>query len=160
MRKNFFVGIGFDIHRLTLGRKLILGGIEIPFDKGLLGHSDGDVLCHAICDALLSSAGLSDIGSFFPDTDPKYKDISSVVILKEILARIKKKKLKIINLSAVLICETPKLNPYFKQIKTQLAKILKISENNIGLSAKTTEQMLFSFKKQAIACFAVVLVKR
>jgi 2-C-methyl-D-erythritol 2,4-cyclodiphosphate synthase len=158
VKKNLLIGIGFDLHPLRARRKLILGGVEIPYHKGLLGHSDGDVLCHAICDALLSALGESDIGSLFPNSDPQYKNISSLILLREVMGRLRKYKRRVMNLSAVIICQEPKLSLYFQTIKERLSAVLLIPKEKIGLSAKTTENLFFIGKKAAIASLAVVLV--
>ncbi|MEO0071816.1 MAG: 2-C-methyl-D-erythritol 2,4-cyclodiphosphate synthase [candidate division WOR-3 bacterium] len=159
MKEKLLTGIGFDVHRLIKGRKLILGGMEIPYHKGLLGHSDGDVLSHAISDAILTAAGLNDIGVLFPDTNPEYKNISSIIILNQVLKLITKKHLKLVNISAVLICEAPKLNPYFPEIKKNLARVLGLTPEKIGLSAKTTETLIFNPRKEAIAALAISLLR-
>lgn len=152
------IGIGYDIHRLRKGRKLILGGTEIPYSKGLLGHSDADVLLHAISDALLGASNLGDIGQHFPDTDPKYKNISSRIILKKVYQLIRKKGYKIENIDSVIIAEEPKLAPYIPQMKKNIAKILEITDEKVSIKAKTNEKLGYLGKKQAIAAQAVVLL--
>lgn len=147
-------GIGYDIHTLTEGRKLILGGVEIPHDKGLLGHSDADVLIHALMDAMLSACSLKDIGNYFPDTDPRYKDISSVILLKEVLKLVKKQGYKPVNASFSVIAEKPKLSPYVDSIKKNLALILKISENDVGIACTTNEGVGLIGSEKAIAVVA------
>ena len=136
---KIFAGTGFDLHLLVEGRKLILGGIEIPHTKGLLGHSDADVLTHAIMDAMLSSASLGDIGRHFPDTDPKYKGISSMLLLKEVLSRLEKRGYVVKFVSATIACQRPKLNPYFDKIRTSLSHALSICKDNLSLAFTTTE---------------------
>jgi len=153
------VGIGYDIHRLRKGRKLILGGIEIPYPKGLFGHSDADVLLHAIADALLGAANLGDIGQHFPDTDPKYKNISSKIILGKVYQLVRKKEYKILNIDSVVIAEEPKLAQYIPQMKRNIARILKIKPEKISIKAKTNEKLDSLGKKQAIAAHAVASLK-
>jgi len=135
-------GIGFDIHKFEKGRKFILGGIEIPYHQGLLGHSDGDVLLHSISDAILGALGKPDIGYYFPDTDEKIKGIDSRRIIEKVLAILKNDNFKIINIDCVVVCEKPKLNPYFPEIKKNLSQILNLKEENIGLKAKTIEKLI------------------
>lgn len=155
------VGIGFDSHPFTKNRKLILGGIHIPYSKGLSGHSDADVLCHSIADALLGASGLKDIGNYFPDTDPKYKNISSLKILAQVSNKIKAKGYAVVNVDTILICQKPKISPYVDRIKTLLAKVLKIRRDCIGIKAKTTEALSFARIKSGIACYtAVLLIKK
>ncbi len=153
------IGIGYDIHRLVKGRKLFLGGIEISHSKGLLGHSDADVLLHAICDALLGAAGLPDIGECFADTDPKYHNIISVKLLEEVKAMLCKKKLKINNIDAVVIAEEPKLINVKKKMQGKIADVLGVSRNNVNIKAKTNEGLGETGKKNAIAAYAVAMVR-
>ncbi len=160
MKVGYRIGIGFDAHRFAEKRKFILGGVTIKYEKGLLGHSDADVLCHAIADALLGAIGQKDIGQHFPDSDKKFKDISSLKILSQVLTMITKLSYKIINIDAIIICQTPKLNPYFSKMKKNLAKILRIREWQIGLKAKTTEGMGFIGQKQGVAAYAIALVEK
>ena len=147
-------GTGFDCHKLIPGRKLILGGITIPHTKGLLGHSDADVLTHALMDAVLSAAGLRDIGYYFPDNDEKFKDADSVKLLKEVISIIEDKGFKITAVSATVMAEKPKLASFIPIIKKNLAKILKISENNIGLGATTLEGLGFVGREEGICVYA------
>lgn len=153
---KYRVGTGYDIHKLTENRKLILGGIEIPFEKGLLGHSDADVLIHAIIDALLGALGLDDIGTLFPDTDDKYKDISSVILLKEVYNLVKSKGYKINNLDSNVITQAPKLRPYIEKIRNNLSDILETE--NISVKAKTNEKMDAVGELRAIEANAVVML--
>jgi len=153
-------GLGFDIHRLVEGRKLFLGGVEIPFSKGLLGHSDGDCLVHAIADALLGAMGKKDIGQLFPDTDPKYKDIRSTSILKEIVSMLEKQGLEIGNIDSVIIAEEPKLASYIPHMKRALCLILHIKEEELGIKAKTNEGIGKIGQGEAIASWASVLLKQ
>ena len=152
------VGIGYDIHRLVPDRKLILGGIEIPFDQGLLGHSDADVLVHAVCDALLGAAGLGDIGQHFPDTDPAYKDISSLHLLAQTADMVSKKKYRIQNIDAIVFAEAPKISPYRQSIQQNLARTLEVSADCINIKATTTEGLGFIGRGEGIGAMAVALV--
>ncbi|MEO0076223.1 MAG: 2-C-methyl-D-erythritol 2,4-cyclodiphosphate synthase [candidate division WOR-3 bacterium] len=160
MSLNLRIGIGIDAHNLVKNRKLILGGIEIKYSLGLLGHSDADVICHAIADALLGAAGLNDIGYYFPDTDEKLKGISSLKILSKVLTMIKKDGYQIINIDSVIICQEPKLNPYFPKMKANLASVLKVNQSQIGLKAKTTEGIKFPKFDPSIACISVALLAK
>jgi len=150
------IGIGYDIHKLVKGRKLVLGGVEIKFSQGLLGHSDGDALTHAIIDALLGATGKGDIGKHFPDTDSRYRNISSIILLKETMKLLTKNKYKINNLDTIIIAERPKIAPYAEKIKESLAPILKINKKLINVKAKTNEGIGEIGKGKAIAAFAVV----
>ena len=154
------VGLGYDIHSLALERKLFIGGIEIPYIKGLLGHSDADVLIHAICDALLGAISEGDIGEHFPDTDPQYQGISSTELLKLVLKLVVKKRYSISNIDAVIIAQEPGMSPFKKRIQENLAKILEIDVDSISIKAKTNEGMGEVGRKEAIACYAVVLLRR
>jgi 2-C-methyl-D-erythritol 2,4-cyclodiphosphate synthase len=152
-------GIGYDLHRLEDGRKLILGGIEVPFQKGPAGHSDGDALAHAICDALLGAAGLGDIGSHFPDTDPKWKDVSSLRFLERVRDLLFERRLRISHIDAVVITENPKLGPHFPAMREALAKSLAISTSAINLKAKTNEGVDAIGHGEAIAAQAIVTLE-
>ncbi len=154
------IGLGYDIHSLALERKLFIGGIEIPYIKGLMGHSDADVLIHAICDALLGAISEGDIGEHFPDTDPKYQGISSTELLKLVLRLVNKKKYSIANIDAVIIAQEPGMAPFKKRIQENLAKILEIETDAVSIKAKTNEGMGEVGRKEAIACYAVALLKR
>ena len=156
---EFRFGTGFDCHRLVEERKLILGGIEIPHVKGLLGHSDADVLTHAIMDALLSSLSLRDIGYHFSDKDAKYKDISSMILLEEVMKMINQKGYCVNNISAVIMAQKPKLSPYIPQILTSLATYLKINEKDIGITCTTTEKIGTVGREECIAVQAFCSVK-
>jgi len=153
------IGLGYDLHRLVRGRPLYLGGIEIPWEKGLLGHSDGDALVHAVVDALLGAAGEGDIGRLFPDTDPAWRGVRSVELLRAVMARLRKRKLRVVNLDAVVVAEAPKLGPYFEAMKKALGPLLGLPPAAIGLKAKTNEGTGLVGRKQAVACWAVVLLK-
>ena len=154
--QKYKIGIGYDIHKLTEGRKLILGGIEIPYEKGLLGHSDADVLIHAIIDAILGALKLDDIGALFPDTDDKYKDISSVILLKKVYDIVREKGCKIGNVDSNVIAQAPKLRPYIEQIRNNLSEILETDE--ISVKAKTKEHLDAVGELKAIEANAVVLL--
>ena len=148
-------GLGYDSHRFAQGRKLILGGVEIPFEKGLQGHSDADALIHAVCDALLGAAGAGDIGRHFPDTDPAYKDISSVILLERVREMIAAKGFFISNIDVSIIMEKPKLAPFAGEIAANIAKALNISAAGVNIKAKTNEGMGFVGRNEGIAVFAV-----
>jgi 2-C-methyl-D-erythritol 2,4-cyclodiphosphate synthase len=154
-------GIGYDLHRLAEGRKLIVGGIELPFDKGSVGHSDGDVLAHALCDALLGAAGLGDIGTHFPDTDPKWKGANSLVFLEHAKKLLDGKNLAIEYVDAVVILERPKLGPHFPRMREALGRALGVSPEKIHLKAKTNEGVDAVGRGEAIACHVIAtLVQR
>lgn len=153
---RYRVGIGYDIHRLVDGRKLFLGGIQIPFEKGLLGHSDADVLIHAIIDSMLGALGLDDIGALFPDTDEKYKDISSEFLLEEVFKIVKSKGYKINNLDTNVIAQAPKLREHIEKIRKNLARILETE--NISVKAKTNEKMDAVGELKAIEAQAVIML--
>lgn len=148
-------GIGYDLHRLAEGRKLMVGGVEVPFDKGPVGHSDGDVLAHALCDALLGAAGLGDIGTHFPDSDPKWKGANSLLFLEHARKLLDEKYFAIDYIDAVVILERPKLGPHFPQMREALAKSLRVAEDQIHLKAKTNEGVDAVGRGEAIACHVV-----
>ena len=150
---QYKVGIGYDIHRLVQGRKLFLGAIEIPYVKGCLGHSDGDPLIHALCDALLGALALGDIGEHFPDTDPKYQDIASSQLLKIVKELLDKSGYKINNLDIIIIAQEPKLVPFKKQIKENICALLSIGQEDLNIKAKTNEGLDAVGHLEAIACF-------
>ncbi len=153
------VGFGFDIHRLVDGRKMFLGGVEIPYIKGFLGHSDGDVLLHAITDALLGAAGLGDIGEHFPDTDPKYAGVDSKILLKNVVELISR-DFTINNIDSVIIAQEPVLTPFKKAIRNSVAQILGLDISSVGVKAKTNEGLGEIGQKEAIAVYAVALLSR
>jgi 2-C-methyl-D-erythritol 2,4-cyclodiphosphate synthase len=153
-------GIGYDLHRLAEGRKLILGGIELPFHKGPVGHSDGDALAHAICDALLGAAGLGDIGTHFPDTDPKWKDASSLRFLERVRELLSEHQFRILHIDAIVITEKPKLASHFPAMREALAKSLGISAAAINLKAKTNEGIDAIGRGEAIGAQAIVTLER
>ncbi len=152
-------GIGHDLHRLAEGRKLVLGGVEVPFHKGPVGHSDGDALAHAICDALLGAAGLGDIGTHFPDTDPKWKGVSSLRFLERVRDLLAEHQLRISHMDAIVITEKPKLGPHFPAMREALAKSLGISVSAINLKAKTNEGVDAIGHGEAIAAQAIVTLE-
>ena len=152
------IGIGFDVHKFAEGRKCIIGGVEIPHSKGLLGHSDADVLTHAICDALLGAAGLGDIGTYFPDNDPKFKNIDSQILLAEVKKEISKLGFTIENIDSVVMAEKPKINPHREAMKAALCKTLEIGETKLGIKATTTEKLGFTGREEGIAAQAVALL--
>lgn len=152
------IGMGYDVHKLTEGRKLILGGVEIPYEKGLLGHSDADVLIHAIMDALLGAAALGDIGQHFPDTDPQYKGISSIRLLEHVGKLLEDNLYIIGNIDATVIAQKPKLFPYRAQMTENIAKALKISKNQISVKATTEEGLGFTGRGEGIASQAIALL--
>ena len=152
------IGIGYDVHKLVSGRKLILGGVEIDYEKGLDGHSDADVLCHAIGDAILGAAKLGDIGQHFPDTDPKYKDANSLKLLNEITKIISDKGFTVINVDSVVIAQAPKLAPLRDKMRENIASVLGIAVENVGVKATTTEGLGFEGRGEGISAQAVALL--
>ncbi|HZX11063.1 MAG TPA: 2-C-methyl-D-erythritol 2,4-cyclodiphosphate synthase [Acidobacteriota bacterium] len=154
------IGIGYDIHKLVKGEKLYLGGIHIPFSKGLLGHSDGDSLIHALADALLGALGKGDIGTFFPDTDPKYKNISSRIILQDVMEKVRSQGYEISNIDSIIIAEKPKMEPHIPEMKKILCPILGIHSDGLGIKAKTKEGFGEIGRGTAIAAWAAVILKR
>jgi len=154
------VGIGYDIHKLVKGRRLVLGGVEILFAKGLLGHSDADVLLHAICDALLGAIGEGDIGEYFPDTDPKYKDIDSSRLLEKVVGLVETKGYTINNIDSIVIAQEPKLGQHKEKIRETISGILKIDGARVNIKAKTNEGLGDIGKARAIAAYAVATVNK
>lgn len=152
------IGHGYDVHRLALGRKLILGGVEIPYVSGLKGHSDADVLTHAVMDALLGAAALGDIGRHFPDTDDQYKDINSQLLLREVCRMIREKGYEIGNLDATVIAQKPKLAPYLEAMGEVLAETMEIPRDRINLKATTEERLGFTGREEGIAAHCVCLL--
>ena len=155
-----FVGMGYDIHRLVPGRQLVLGGVTIPFEKGLLGHSDADVLIHAVCDALLGASGMGDIGIHFPDTDPQFKGISSMKLLIWTYAMIVEKGFGIQNIDSTIFAEAPKLNPYCESMRKNIGQVLDLEPERINIKATTAEGLGMIGKGQGIAAMCVVLLFR
>ena len=154
------IGIGYDIHQLKRGRRLVLGGVTIPFEKGLLGHSDADVLLHAVCDALLGAAGLGDIGLYFPDTDNEFKDMESIKLLDKTNKMIREKGFTIINIDSTIFAEAPKLSPYRKEMEINIAQTLEIDPCRINIKATTTEGLGMIGKGEGIAAMSVALLRR
>ena len=154
----FRIGMGYDVHKLVEGRKLVLGGIEIPHSLGLLGHSDADVLIHAICDALLGAANMRDIGYHFPDTSEKMLNMDSKVILKKVIELIASKGYEVGNIDATVCAERPKLNPHVPAMKACLARVMGCDEDQISIKATTTEKLGFTGREEGIAAYAVALI--
>ena len=153
----FRIGNGYDVHRLVEGRKLILGGVEIEHTLGLDGHSDADVLLHAICDALLGACGAGDLGHHFPDTSAAYKDISSLVLLEKVAATLKERGFKLGNLDATVVAQKPKIAPYITQMRQNIASTLGATINQVNVKATTTEKLGFAGREEGIAAYAVAL---
>ncbi|MBX7108590.1 MAG: 2-C-methyl-D-erythritol 2,4-cyclodiphosphate synthase [Chitinophagales bacterium] len=153
------VGFGFDVHQLAAERPLVLGGVIVPFSKGLAGHSDADVLIHAICDALLGAAGLRDIGFHFPDNDQQYKNIDSKVLLKNVMGKLSAMKYKVGNIDATLCMEQPKINPHIPAMKKTLSEVLDIPADDISIKATTNEKMGFIGREEGVAAYAVALIE-
>jgi len=152
------IGQGFDTHALVTGRKLIVGGVEIPYEKGLAGHSDADVLIHAVCDALLGAAGLGDIGKHFPDTDARYKGIGSRKLLREVAQLLRQKKLRVANVDATIIAQAPKMAPHIATMRANLASDLDVAPDAVNVKAKTTEKLGFVGRGEGIAAEAIALL--
>lgn len=154
------IGIGYDVHKLVEGRKLFIGGIEIDYKFGLLGHSDADVLIHAIMDAIIGALALGDIGKLFPDTDDKYKDIDSKILLKKVYEIMAEKNYKIVNIDSVVIAQKPKLKDYIEDMRACLCEILNTDIENVSVKATTTEKLGFEGREEGIAAQAVVLLEK
>lgn len=154
------IGMGYDVHRFDSSKDLILGGVKIPYDQGLLGHSDADVLVHAIMDALLGAAGLGDIGKKFPDTDMQYKGISSMALLESVYEALEALDYKVINIDSVIVCQAPKLASYMLQMSENIAMVLKINSDQVNVKATTTEKLGFEGRKEGISAQAVVLISK
>jgi len=154
------VGIGYDVHRLAPGKRLVLGGVEIPCDKGLIGWSDADVLTHALMDALLGAVGMGDIGQHFPPGDPQYKDISSITLLKKVRDMLKDNGWYVGNIDAVVVAEQPKLADYREKICSELAKALNIPSGKVNVKASTSEELGFVGREEGVASWATVLLER
>ena len=152
------IGHGYDVHKLVEGRKLIMGGVEIPYEKGLLGHSDADVLLHAISDALLGAAALGDIGKLFPDTDPQFKGADSLVLMAEVYRQIKEKGYKVVNIDATIIAQRPKMRPHIDAMRENIAKTLGVDIDCINVKATTEEGMGFTGEGMGISAHAVCLI--
>ena len=156
----FRVGIGYDVHRLEKGYSLIIGGVEIPFEKGLKGHSDADVLVHAICDAILGALALGDIGEHFPDSDERYRRISSLVLLSEVNEKIKSSGYRVENVDSIVVAQKPKLSPYKFQMRKNIAEVLEIPVDRVSVKATTTEKLGFEGRGEGISAQAVVLLRK
>ena len=152
------IGHGYDVHKLVEGRKLIMGGVEIPYEKGLLGHSDADVLLHAISDALLGAAALGDIGKLFPDTDPQFKGADSLVLMAEVYRQIKEKGYKLVNIDATIIAQRPKMRPHIDNMRSNIARTLGVDMDCINVKATTEEGMGFTGEGLGISAHAVCLI--
>lgn len=157
---NLRIGHGYDVHRLVEGRKLILGGVEIPYDRGLLGHSDADVLIHAVMDALTGAARLGDIGKLFPDTDPAYEGISSVKLLSEVGRLLGEKGYQVVNIDATLIAQAPKVGPYRQQMAENIAAALTMDSQRVNVKATTEEHLGFTGDGSGMAAHAVALLEK
>ena len=154
------IGMGYDVHRLVEGRALILCGVEIPYEKGLLGHSDADVITHAIMDALLGAAGLGDIGKLFPDTDPAYKDISSIYLLKQVGGALSEHHFEIGNIDGTIICQRPKLAPYRDEMVKKIAEALEIDISRVNIKATTEEGLGFTGSGEGISAQAICILQK
>lgn len=152
--------MGYDVHQLVEERKLIIGGVQIEYEKGLLGHSDADVLIHAIMDALLGAAALGDIGKHFPDSDERYKGISSIQLLEHVKILLDKQQYKVNNIDATIVAQAPKMAPYIELMKSNIARVLKIEVGQINIKATTEEKMGFTGEGRGISSYAVVLIER
>ena len=154
------IGNGYDVHVLTEGRKLMLGGVEIPHTKGVLGHSDGDVLVHAIMDAILGALALGDIGQHFPDTDMKYENIDSTILLKRVKELITKRGYKIINLDSIIVLQKPKVKPYIEAMRKRIAEVLEIDVEQVSVKATTEEKLGFTGDESGVKSYCVVLLEK
>ena len=154
------VGIGYDVHPLVKGRRLILGGVEIPFERGLAGHSDGDVLVHAIIDALLGATGLGDIGTHFPPSAPQYKGISSIILLRQVGVLLQSEGWQVGNIDATILAERPMLSPFINEMRQRMGEALRVSRSQVGIKATTHEGLGFVGREEGIAAYAVALVER
>jgi 2-C-methyl-D-erythritol 2,4-cyclodiphosphate synthase len=154
------IGFGYDAHKLAEGRDLILGGVKIPYGKGLVGHSDADVLCHAIGDAILGALSLGDLGKHFPDTDPKHKGISSLSLFSSIYDMVRRENAHVVNVDSTIVAEEPKLYVYIQKMRENISAALKIKVDQVSVKATTTEGMGFAGRKEGMAAYAVVLVEK
>jgi 2-C-methyl-D-erythritol 2,4-cyclodiphosphate synthase len=153
------IGQGFDVHRLVAGRRLVVGGVEIAHDKGLLGHSDADVLLHAICDALLGAAALGDIGKHFPDSDPKYRGIDSRELLRHVALLLRDRGLRVVNVDATIIAQAPRMAPHIPAMVAHIAADLSVAANSVNVKATTTEELGFAGRGEGIAAQAICLIE-
>ncbi|MCA1744243.1 MAG: 2-C-methyl-D-erythritol 2,4-cyclodiphosphate synthase [Bacteroidales bacterium] len=156
--RNWRVGMGYDVHQLASGYQLWVGGIEIPFEKGSVGHSDGDVLIHAICDALLGAANLRDIGHHFPDTDPALKGIDSKILLEKTMVLLRSHDYEVGNIDTTICLQQPKINPFIPEMQTTLSAVMQLQESQLSIKATTTERMGFVGTGEGIAAYATVLI--
>ncbi|WP_040203202.1 2-C-methyl-D-erythritol 2,4-cyclodiphosphate synthase [Neobacillus jeddahensis] len=156
----FRIGQGFDVHQLTEGRPLIIGGITIPYEKGLLGHSDADVLLHTVADACLGAIGEGDIGRHFPDTDPSFKDADSAKLMKHVWQLVKDKGYELVNVDCTIIAQKPKMAPYIEQMRSRIAELLEATSDQVNVKATTTEKLGFTGRGEGIASQVVVLLKK
>jgi 2-C-methyl-D-erythritol 2,4-cyclodiphosphate synthase len=154
------IGFGYDIHRLVEGRRLIMGGVDIPYEKGLEGHSDADVLLHAVCDGLLGAMGEGDIGKHFPNTDPQFRGISSLKLLNIVASMVAERSLTVENLDTTVIAEQPRIRPYVPQMRTKIAETMNISEGKVNIKATTSEGLGFVGEGRGIVAYAIVLLKK
>ncbi len=153
------IGHGYDVHKLVENRKLIVGGVDIPYEKGLLGHSDADVLLHAIGDALMGAAALGDIGCIFPDNDPAFKDADSIVLLKEVVAHVKKNGYSVVNIDSTLIAQQPKMRPYIDEMRKNIAQACGVDVDMISVKATTEEKLGFTGRGEGISAHAVCIIQ-
>jgi len=160
MLQGLRIGFGYDVHQLQENRKLILGGVHVPYHKGCLGHSDGDVVIHAICDALLGAANLGDIGQHFPDTDAAYKNIDSRILLEKVMKLLEHQNYQLVNLDTTICLQQPKLKDFIPQMQESLASIMKCTTSQISIKATTTEKMGFVGESKGISCYATVLINQ
>jgi len=159
MAQEFRVGHGFDVHRFRRGRKLILGGVEIPYRMGLAGHSDADVVCHAVINALLGAMSEGDIGMHFPDTDPRYKGIASKKMLEKVLRMMRQRRFRLVNVDVTLVAQQPKLAPYYTAMRKNMARQFRVAENKVSIKATTTEKLGWAGQGKGMAATAVVLLR-
>lgn len=157
---SFRIGFGIDFHQLVTGRELWIGGVKIPHSKGALGHSDADVLLHAICDALIGALALGDIGTHFPDTDPQYENIDSKILLQKTFSLIKAKDYRVVNVDSSVCLEAPKIKKYFDNMRTVIAGILELDPGEVSVKATTTERMGFVGREEGLAAYATVLLTK
>ena len=157
---NIRVGFGFDVHQLAAGQEFWLGGILVPHEKGAVGHSDADVLIHTICDALLGAADLRDIGFHFPDTDQKYNGIDSKILLKDVMAILRKEGYELGNIDATIALQEPKINPHIPEMKKVLAEVMSVSPGQVSIKATTTEKLSFVGREEGVSAYAVALIQK
>jgi 2-C-methyl-D-erythritol 2,4-cyclodiphosphate synthase len=157
---SYRIGFGFDVHRLAEGENLVLGGVTLEHSKGTVGHSDADVLIHAICDAILGAVNLRDIGFHFPDTDPAYKNADSKELLKNVVSLLREKNYSVVNIDCTLCLEKPKINPFIPQMQKMLAPVMMLDEDAVSIKATTNERIGFVGREEGVAAYAVVLVKK